>query len=166
MWASGPSPALSAGTSPSGTTSTERRATSAAPISITLNLRPPPRRRPSRTWRSECTGYYTPEQEGGGVTATEETGTIEGTIAYTFPAVGIFTPTISGLYGYTEATEGTGWFLGEDSYSYWNAGLKLAVEKWAFDFRYWDTDNDAAGDGALADLADERFVFSAAITLP
>lgn len=101
------------------------------------------------------TGYYTPDQD----LATPETGTIEGTAGYTLPAVGIFTPTVSGLIGYTEAESGTGWFLGEDDYTYWNAGLKLAVEKWVFDFRYWDTTIE---DG----LADERFVFSTSITLP
>jgi uncharacterized protein (TIGR02001 family) len=101
------------------------------------------------------TGYYTPDQ---GI-STPETATIEGGLGYTLPAVGIFTPTVSGIYGYSEAESGTGWFLGEDDYTYWNAGLKLAVEKWAFDFRYWDT---SINDG----LADERFVFSASITLP
>jgi uncharacterized protein (TIGR02001 family) len=100
-------------------------------------------------------GYYTPDQD----LAVVETYTVEGTAAYTLPAVGIFTPTISGLYGYSEAESGTNFFLGEDDYTYWNAGLKLAVEKFTFDFRYWDTSIDN-------DLADERFVFSAAVTLP
>jgi uncharacterized protein (TIGR02001 family) len=104
-------------------------------------------------------GYATPDQS-----AYPETQSVEGTVAYTLPAVGIFTPTISGLYGWSGQSEDlsdtrdfTG--LGVEDYEYWNAGLKLAVEKWAFDFRYWDTTID--GDGA-----EERFVFSAAITLP
>jgi uncharacterized protein (TIGR02001 family) len=105
-------------------------------------------------------GYATPDQS-----AYPETQSVEGTVSYTLPAVGIFTPTISGLYGWSGQSEDlvvgvrdfTG--LGVEDYEYWNAGLKLAVEKWSFDFRYWDTTID---DG----LADERFVFSAAITLP
>ena len=74
-----------------------------------------------------------------------------------------FTPTLSALVGqqwgndgaYADRVAG-----GEDSYTYWNAGLSLAVEKFTFDFRYWDT--DIKGDG----LADERFVFTTSITLP
>ena len=111
-------------------------------------------------------GYYTPLQENNVTTASAETGTIEGSLAYTLPAVGIFTPTISGLYGHTETIDGPdGWFYGEDEYNFWNAGLKLAVDRWAFDFRYWDTDNDGGGDPALRGLVDERFVFSAAVNL-
>jgi len=89
--------------------------------------------------------------------------TIEGTASYELPAVGIFTPTISGLVGYTDA-DSDGTFFGDkdptDSYTYWNAGLALAVDKWTFDFRYWDTSIDEDG------LADERFVFTTSITLP
>jgi uncharacterized protein (TIGR02001 family) len=89
--------------------------------------------------------WYVPDQEN-----SDEISTLEGTVAYELPTVGIFTPTISGLYGWTEAA-------GE--YEYWNAGLSLGVEKFVFDFRYWDTDLDS-------DLADERFVFTASVTLP
>lgn len=91
--------------------------------------------------------WYVPDQDNAA-----ETSTIEGTAAYELPAVGIFSPTISGTVGWTEA-------LGE--YTYWNAGLALGVEKFTFDFRYWDTDLD---DGT--GLTDERFVFTASITLP
>ncbi len=94
--------------------------------------------------------WYVPEQDN----ADEDIATVEGTIAYELPAIGIFTPTISGLYGWTEAA---------DEYEYWNAGLALGVEKFTFDFRYWDTSGDPDGyDG----LADERFVFTASVTLP
>lgn len=102
------------------------------------------------------TFWYTPDQ----LPNFAETYTIEGTAGYTLPAVGIFTPTVSGLLGYSEAPNGddfTG--LGVDSYTYWNVGLALAVEKFTFDFRYWDTDID---DGA----ANERFVFTTSVTLP
>ena len=47
-----------------------------------------------------------------------------------------------------------------DEYTYWNVGLALSVEKFTFDFRYWDTDIKEDG------LADERFVFTTSITLP
>lgn len=102
--------------------------------------------------------WYTPDQDN-----YEETWTIEGTAAYVLPACGIFTPTISGLVGYSEAPDGSaaGFFTGGvNEYTYWNAGLALAVEKFTFDFRYWDTDIEGNG------LTDERFVFSASVTLP
>jgi uncharacterized protein (TIGR02001 family) len=99
--------------------------------------------------------WYTPDQDN-----YVETYTIEGTAAYTLPAVGIFTPTVSALVGYTDASDTPGFFLGEQDYTYWNAGLALAVEKFTFDFRYWDTTIEDTG------LADERFVFSASVTLP
>jgi uncharacterized protein (TIGR02001 family) len=106
--------------------------------------------------------WWTPSQSN-----YDETWTIEGTVAYALPACGIFTPTISGLLGYTEDTEGTGAFGGAaDNYTYWNAGLALAVEKFTFDFRYWDTNLDSVqGDGYYG-LDDERFVFTASVTLP
>ena len=92
--------------------------------------------------------YYVPDQSN-----SDEASTVEGTLAYELPAVGVFTPTISGLVGWTEN-------FGADEYTYWNAGIALAVDKFTFDFRYWDT--DISNDG----LADERFVFTASITLP
>lgn len=98
--------------------------------------------------------WYTPDQDH-----YPETWTIEGTAAYTLPACGIFTPTISGLVGHSEDTDDTGVFLGDSEYTYWNGGVALAVENFTFDFRYWDTTID---DG----LADERFVFTASVTVP
>ncbi len=79
----------------------------------------------------------------------------EGNAAYTLPAIGIFTPTIGGVLGYQDHQDDN-----TLDYTYWNAGLTLAVEKFAFDFRYWDTDIDNSG------IADERFVFTAKVTLP
>jgi len=102
--------------------------------------------------------WYVPDQDN-----SDAVYAIEGSAAYELPAVGIFTPTVSGLVGYTEA-DSDGTFFGNleptDSYTYWNAGIALAVEKFTFDFRYWDT--NIRGDG----LADERFVFTTSITLP
>lgn len=105
--------------------------------------------------------WYTPDQDN-----STANWTIEGTASYELPAVGIFTPTVSGLLGYTDAEDDPDFFFtGVDSYTYWNAGLALAVEKFTFDFRYWDT--DISNGIPLEDgLADERFVFTASVTLP
>jgi uncharacterized protein (TIGR02001 family) len=106
-------------------------------------------------------GFYSPEQQGWG-----ETYAVEGTAAYALPAVGIFTPTIGGTYGW-QGTEEVGVLVNGDDYTYWNVGLALAVEKFTFDFRYWDTDISKADalPGAYG-LSDDRFVFSAKVTLP
>lgn len=105
--------------------------------------------------------WYVPDQDN--YTASYA---IEGTASYELPAVGIFTPTVSGLYGYSEGEDDPDYFAtGVDSYSYWNAGLALAVEKFTFDFRYWDTDI-STGIPAEDGLVDERFVFTASVTLP
>jgi uncharacterized protein (TIGR02001 family) len=101
--------------------------------------------------------YYTPDQD----LAYVETYSIEGTLSYTLPQIGIFTPTIGGLIGYSSTTEDQGGFFAatDDSYTYWNAGVKLAVDKFFMDFRYWDTTIDSG-------LADERVVFTAGVNLP
>ncbi len=105
---------------------------------------------------------YTNEQD--------EVVTVESVAAYALPQMGIFTPTISGTYGTVFGDGPPAFFAanGDDEYSYWNAGLALAVEKFTFDFRYWDTDISNAGDfcdGALFQC-DDRFVFTAKVTLP
>jgi uncharacterized protein (TIGR02001 family) len=83
----------------------------------------------------------------------------EGTAAYTLPTMWVFTPTISGLIGYTDFEN-----PGID-YTYWNAGIALGVEHLTFDFRYWDSDlEDACGFGV--DKCDERFVFTATVAMP
>lgn len=109
--------------------------------------------------------YYTPDQD---LAATENIS-VEGNIGYTLPAVGIFTPTISGLVGFSDSEPNSffptgGYWLGDDSYTYWNAGVKLAIDKFFLDFRYWDTNNETPGNPDS--LADERFVFSAGVTFP
>ncbi len=52
----------------------------------------------------------------------------------------------------------------EDDYKYWNAGVSLGVEKFTFDFHYWDTDIDVANSQRHASAfplerrcGDERF---------
>jgi uncharacterized protein (TIGR02001 family) len=99
--------------------------------------------------------WYVPEQQNAPATYTYESA-----ISYELPALGQFTPTISGLFGYTHADEADAFSTGVDDYAYWNAGVQLAVEKFTFDFRYWDTDISRDG------LADERFVFSTGLALP
>ncbi|MGB4865454.1 MAG: TorF family putative porin [Hyphomicrobium sp.] len=98
--------------------------------------------------------YYTPDN----FLETDAQHTIEGTLGYTLPAFGIFTPTVSGTVGYAKSDQDL--YEGDDNYVYWNAGVALAVEKFTFDFRYWDTNLSDT------DIADSRFVFSARVTLP
>lgn len=119
------------------------------------------------------TVYYTPDQD----LASPENWSVEGTAAYTLPAWGVFTPTISGQVGFSDASTNafygtaataTGYWNGDDQYTYWNAGIKFAVEKITIDLRYWDTNipeavaNNIFGD----DHSDERFFASIAVTLP
>jgi uncharacterized protein (TIGR02001 family) len=102
------------------------------------------------------TFYWSPDILG------EEWYVYEGTLAYALPSFYMFSPTISGLVGYTDFETSS-----QFDYTYWNAGLALTVEKLTFDFRYWDTDADATSCfGALASTCDERFVFSATLALP
>jgi uncharacterized protein (TIGR02001 family) len=117
------------------------------------------------------TNYWSPDNQF----STGSVWTIEGSAAYTFHAVGIFTPTISGVYGFQEGFDDAyitkASAFGEDSYQYWNVGLALAVEKFTFDFRYWGTDEPATVAGGdctkvAAFNCDDRFVFSAKVTLP
>ncbi len=101
--------------------------------------------------------YYSPDQfaESG------QAWTPEMTVGYEFQSIRGVTPTIDGLVG--------AYYFEDDSsldYVYWNVGLALAVEKFTFDFRYWDTDSNGADFCADKGLCDERFVFSASIALP
>ena len=103
------------------------------------------------------------------------TYTYEGALAYELRAAGNFTPTLSGLFGYTDAEEADAFATGVDDYTYWNLGVALSVKKYTFDFRYWNTSiaGDALAneyfeftDGTEYGLANERFVFTASVTLP
>lgn len=53
---------------------------------------------------------------------------------------------------------------GTDAYTYWNAGVKLTVDKYFMDFRYWDTSISKQDDPN--GYADARFVFQAGVNLP
>jgi uncharacterized protein (TIGR02001 family) len=111
--------------------------------------------------------WYTPDQSN-----YFEGYAIEGTLAYAFPQMGIFTPSVSGLIGYAKNDDASSYGATANDYTYWNAGLSVGVEKFTMDFRYWDTnisDTDAGGNGnffAGERFADERFVFTAKVTLP
>lgn len=116
---------------------------------------------------SGTTLYWSPEY-GGDV---GEVFTVESAASYALPQFGIFAPSISGAYGTVYGDIDEGFSVdgtNEDEYSYWNAGLVLAVEKFTFDFRYWDTDIDVVNPGICVsqNLCDERFVFTAKVTLP
>ena len=90
--------------------------------------------------------YYSPEYQG----KQGQVWTVEASAAYELPAVGKITTTISALVGsqYGDATNIAGDTInskfqlgnGSDSLLYWNVGVTLAVEKFSFDFRYWNTD--------------------------
>ncbi len=106
------------------------------------------------------TYYYSPDY----TFATGETHTVELSAGYTLPKVWVFEPTIDGTFGHLTSSDATS---AQIDYSYWNAGLALAVENLTFDFRYWDTDVSNDGLGTTGNnLADERFVFTLTATLP
>lgn len=104
--------------------------------------------------------YWAPDQSN-----SAEIWTVEGSLAYTLPQVHIFTPSISGGIGYSSSDLGV-FSTVSDDYVYWNVGLGLAVEKLAFDFRYWDTNIDQVAGDPYTGLSDSRFVFSVKATLP
>lgn len=78
----------------------------------------------------------------------------EGSLAYALPKFMVFDPSVSGMVGFFDD-------LDDDTfdYTYWNAGLTLGWDKFAFDVRYWDTDADITYGGADS-LSDERVVFT------
>lgn len=112
----------------------------------------------SGTWNNFSLGgtlFWSPDYFG----ETGDTLTSEGTIGYTFNAIGPVTPSVSALIGHTEYFDDA---FDDLSYTYWNAGFALAVDKFTFDFRYWDTDVS----GGCGGICDERFVFTAKVALP
>jgi uncharacterized protein (TIGR02001 family) len=120
-----------------------------------------------------ATVYYSDDS----FASTGEVWTVEGTAGYTFHTVGPFTPTVSAVLGHVESEDAAYLaFNGFDSYTYWNVGLALVVDKLTFDFRYWDTEgaeNSVSTSGAppagftcVNDYCGERFVFSATVALP
>ena len=116
----------------------------------------------SRTWNKFTMGgalYYSPDY-------TLETGTAvtyEGSLGYEFAARGPITPSISGAIGTTQFYDDEGDGL---DYTYWNAGLSLAIDKITLDFRYWDSTGDDDNFCGDKGLCDSRFVFTAKVALP
>jgi len=104
-----------------------------------------------------ATYYYSPDYND------KEYGVIELTAGYELPSFHSITPSITVLYGNQHEFDGASF-----DYSYWNAGLVLAVDKLTFDLRYWDTDlsSSECGGGVPSNLCDSRFVFSATVALP
>lgn len=105
--------------------------------------------------------YYAPDQSN-----SPEVFTVENSAGYTFAAIGPVTPTLSGIYGFADATD-------LDTYTYWNVGLALAWEKFTFDVRYWDT--DGVGDQGFfdtdlvagrTDASDSRVVGTIKVVFP
>lgn len=115
-----------------------------------------------------ATVYYQPDQ---GYAATES-ASFEGSINYTLPKLAMLEPTIGGMVGHTTSGKNSdypdgGYWAGASDYTYWNFGVKFAVENFYMDFRYWDTDiEENALNSFDNDVADERFVFTAGVTLP
>ncbi len=87
------------------------------------------------------TNYWSPEFTG----ETGDADALEVKAGYTFANKWwIFTPTVSGLFGYQ-------WVEDLTDYAYWNAGLTLAfAENWSADVRYWDTDLDGCTGGLFS----------------
>lgn len=107
--------------------------------------------------------YYSPDYNG------LEYFVYEGTLAYALPQVWIFSPTLSGTIGKYDWDKPSANSVYD--YTYWNVGLTLAVDKIAFDLRYWDTDaSSSIGSldcfGGTASTCGERFVASFTVTLP
>ena len=106
--------------------------------------------------------YWSPEfsLEGGDAVA------VEGSAGYTFAAIGRFTPSVSGVVGWQQIENMTySDDLDDDDYVYWNVGASIAVDKFTFDVRYWDTDVEDGGIQAKT-LADERIVGTIKVVLP
>lgn len=112
------------------------------------------------------TGYYSPDYTG----ETGRVWTVEGSIAHELSKMGIFTPTVSALVGFQKGDSLLYSVLfagGDDSYTYWNAGVSLAFhERFSIDLRYWGTSNSDGFCNALGRVlnCDDRFSATAKVT--
>lgn len=110
--------------------------------------------------------YWSPEYGG----EVGEVWTTESLASYELPKIWVFDPTVSGVLGWQTGEPSDGYNGGgKDEYYYWNAGLTLAVENLTFDLRYWDTDLGPTVGGLCGTSSlqcDERFVFSATVSVP
>jgi uncharacterized protein (TIGR02001 family) len=105
----------------------------------------------TEVWKGGTLGatvFYSPDY-------TFETGnvwTLEGSFSQVIPyqIMGRITPTFSALYGFQKGEDNVYKTFkvanGDDSYSYWNAGVTFALDKnWSVDVRYWDTNISNSG---------------------
>lgn len=121
-------------------------------------------------WKDATIGetiFFSPDYSiSSGNVWTFETAFTQG-----LPKVGIFTPSFSATYGFQQGSNDANYRLAfgntRNHYSYWNAGLTLGFrDKWALDFRYWDTDVSNAGNFCKGDIfqCDQRYVGSLKFT--
>jgi uncharacterized protein (TIGR02001 family) len=104
----------------------------------------------AEVWKGGTLGatvFYSPEYTFN----TGSVATYEVSVTQALPKVGRFSLTASALYGYSDFHD-----FGALSYSYWNAGVTLGLDKWSLDLRYWDSDNEFFTTPTT--LSDERFV--------
>jgi uncharacterized protein (TIGR02001 family) len=101
-------------------------------------------------WKGGTLGgtvFYSPD----GQFEIGPTWTVEASLAQALPKVGMFSPTVSALVGYSSSDDI------DFDYSYWNVGVTLGfLEKWSVDVRYWDTDLDGCVGGVFS--CDSRVV--------
>jgi uncharacterized protein (TIGR02001 family) len=112
-------------------------------------------------WKDGTAGvtvFYSPEYTAN----TGSVWTIEGAFAQALPKLGMFSPTFSALIGYQRGGSDFEAVYGDNSYTYWNAGVTFGFhEKWSLDVRYWDTNLDegtGACPGGSLFSCDERIV--------
>jgi uncharacterized protein (TIGR02001 family) len=116
-------------------------------------------------WKDGTLGmtvFYSPDyQYETGDVWTLEVGFAQA-LPHALPKHWGLTPTLSALVGqqwgnngaYADRVAG-----GDDSYTYWNAGVTLGfLEKWSIDLRYWDTSLDGDFCSGSTFQCDERFV--------
>lgn len=105
------------------------------------------------------TVYWSPDYSG----EVGSTWTVEGGISQPLPFLGLVA---SGTLGYVSSENDHNGFsanIGDDAYSYWNAGLsKTFMEKYTFDVRYWGTDvaNTAGANWLTGDRVVGSFTFA------
>lgn len=87
-----------------------------------------------------ATLFYSPEYQfkAGKVT------TLEATFAHAFNEIGKVTPTFSALVGRQWGSSNASYLANfgnlDNGFTYWNAGMTFALDKWSLDLRYWDSD--------------------------
>ncbi len=87
-----------------------------------------------------ATLFYSPEYQFGAGRVT----TLEGSFAHAFNEIKGITPTFSALVGMQWGSNNASYIAnfgnGNTSFTYWNAGMTFALDKWSLDLRYWDSD--------------------------